>query len=71
MRFALIGSMKLRSGKSHFVTRNRGKWQFEHKRGVRKELLLPRDAGPLQRNKRRCLEAIAEFRAWEKVSKQE
>ena len=58
-----------RSGKSHFVTRNRGKWQFEHKRGERKELLLPRDAGPLQRNKRRCLEAIAEFRAWEKVSR--
>ena len=51
-----------RSGKRHFVTRKRGKW-------LTKELLLPRDAGPLERNKRRCVEAIAEFRAWEKVSK--
>jgi transcriptional regulator with XRE-family HTH domain len=59
-----------RSGwKRQFVTKSRGKRQLEDKRGGKKELLLPRDAGPLQRNKRRCLEAIAEFRAWEKVSK--
>jgi DNA-binding XRE family transcriptional regulator len=56
-------------GKRQFVTKSRGKRQLEHKRGGKKELLLPRDAGPLQRNKRRCLEAIAEFRTWEKVSK--
>jgi transcriptional regulator with XRE-family HTH domain len=52
----------------HETRKGGGKWQFEHKSGVRKELLLPRDEGPLQRNKRPCLEAIAEFRAWEKVS---
>jgi hypothetical protein len=50
-------------------TRKGGKWQQEHKHGGGKALLLPRNAAPLQRNKRRCMEAIAEFRAWEKVSK--
>jgi hypothetical protein len=70
-----------RSGKRHYsvdrnrgkryysVNRNRGEWRWEDKGGGKKELLLPRDAGPLQRNKRRCLEAIAEFRTLEKVSK--
>ena len=56
--------------KRQFVTKNRGKWQHVTKNKFQaRELLFPRDAGPLQRNKRRCLEAIAEFRAWEKVSK--
>jgi hypothetical protein len=35
--------------------------------GRAKDFLFPRDVMPLQRAKRHCVEAIAEFRAWEKV----
>jgi hypothetical protein len=37
--------------------------------GRAKDFLYPRNGMPLQRVKRRCVEAIAEYRAWERVSK--